>query len=148
VLVGWGYLCLGPRLPQQAFTYAAAIATSTGTSKGSLLKNQYKFPRPPIRLSRSVLTPIPGSRPGSCLGSGVPSRLIYEPAVAAKPASISPDNCWLSLAESDGPVAMLFLELNAESSPTTTAVLHSTTSGKITSDLQGNSTREIKGDTG
>ena len=68
--------------------------------------------------------------------------------VLIKPVSISPDNSWLSLAESDRPVAMLFLELNAESSPTTAAILHATTSGKITSDLQGNSTREIKGDTG
>jgi hypothetical protein len=44
---------------------------------------------------------------------GLASRLINEPTVVAKPVSISPDNCWLSLAESDGPVAMPFLELNA-----------------------------------
>ena len=45
----------------------------------------------------------------------MPSRLINEPAVVAKPVSISPDKCWLSLAESDGPVAMLFLELDPQS---------------------------------
>jgi len=32
--------------------------------------------------------------------SGLASRLINEPAVVAKPVSISPDNCWLSLAKS------------------------------------------------
>jgi hypothetical protein len=36
------------------------------------------------------------------------SRLIYEPAVVVKPVSIGSYKGWLSLAESDGPVAMLF----------------------------------------
>ena len=35
---------------------------------------------------------------------GLASRLINEPAVVAKPVSISPDNCWLSLAKSHFPL--------------------------------------------
>jgi len=63
------------------------------------------------------------------------SQANARPGVVVKQVSNSPYTSWLSLAESDRPVAMLFLELNAESSPTTAAILHATTSGKITSDL-------------
>lgn len=116
-----------------------------GTCTG-ILDVGHKFPSPPIRLSRALFPPIPGSRP-FLLGVGL-SQANARPGVVVKQFSRRPDKSWLSLAESDGPVAMLFLEFNAESSPTTAAVLHTTTSCKITSDLQGNSTREIKGDTG
>ena len=41
------------------------------------------------------------------------SAVICEPAVVDKSLFIRPGHGWLSLAESDGPVAMPFLELNA-----------------------------------